>query len=47
MEKFRLLRDHLGNRGLSTDAELHHPEQSPAEALALRLHRLLHRLLHG
>ncbi len=40
MEKFRLLRDHLVDSGLSTDAELHQPEQSPAEALTLRLHRL-------
>ncbi|PTU78311.1 hypothetical protein DBO86_15110 [Pseudomonas indoloxydans] len=42
MEKFRLLRDHLVDSGLSTDAELHRPEQSPAEALTLRPHRLLH-----
>lgn len=40
MEKFRLLRDHLVDSGLSTDAELHRPEQSPAEALTLRPHRL-------
>ncbi|AXO60609.1 hypothetical protein DZC76_04250 [Pseudomonas sp. phDV1] len=40
MKKFRLLHDHLVDSGLSTDAELHRPEQSPAEALTLRLHRL-------
>lgn len=44
MEKFRLLRDHLVDSDLSTDAELHRPEQSPAEALTLRLHRLATRL---
>ena len=35
MEKFRLLRDHLIDSGLSTDAELLRPELCPAEVLAL------------
>ena len=35
MEKFRLLRDHLVDSGLTTDAELQRPELCPAEILAL------------
>jgi|GEM_PF-6450308 len=42
MEKFRLLRDHLIDSYLTSDADQHRPERSPAEVIALRLHRLLH-----
>ena len=35
MDKFRLLRDHLVDSGLTTDAELQRPELCPAEILAL------------
>ncbi|WP_160083153.1 histone deacetylase [Pseudomonas sp. 8AS] len=35
MEKFRLLRDHLVDSGLTTDSELQRPQICPAEILAL------------
>ena len=35
MEKFRLLRDHLVDSGLSTDAELLRPDLCPTDVLAL------------